>query len=100
MLLLSVIQIFCDHQNAATKMSKKGKKKTKTTSISCTRLDHSSLASGHHNAFVASLVFLSDMFVKGLPLAHADILLVGLGGGALPQFMNKYLCNVMCGSHR
>lgn len=68
--------------------------------ISCTRLDHSSLASGHHNALLASLVFLPDMFAKAredhCELEHIHVLNIGLGGGALPQFINKNLHNVCC----
>lgn len=75
---------------------KKKNKKSKTT-LSYTRLDHSSLASGHHNVLLAALTFLPTMFVRAQEdhqLEHVHVLQIGLGGGALSQFINKNLHNV------
>ena len=75
---------------------KKGKMKANGAVVSCTKLDHSTLASGHHSAFVASLIFLHTLFPHedSCELQQVRMLLVGLGGGAFPVFINKFLHNV------
>ena len=76
---------------------KHSKKKSKASPL-YTRLDHSSLASGHHNALVASLVFVPTMFERASGNHHQlddiHVLHIGLGGGALPQFISRNLHNV------
>ncbi len=81
----------------APNTSKKKKKSKGGSAASSTKLQHSSLSSGHHNAMVGSLAFLSTMFKEGESghsLEDVKMLLVGLGGGALPLFISKCLQNV------
>ena len=81
---------------AAPKTSKKKKSKS-DSAVSATTLQHSFLCHGHHNALVASMAFLSTMFANGevsQSLREVKMLLVGLGGGALPLFISKCLHNV------
>ena len=108
-----------------SKPSRKSKKK-EHAHHSSTNFDHAHLAFGHHQAIVASLALLpclQEHFVgsssspsgrpeqsgeeKGGPFEsdfgqteddghQLNLLLIGLGGGALPMFVNKYIPNVSC----
>ena len=79
--------------------AKKSKKKRPSKpDLTCMCLDHSVLASGYHDAILGSLAFLPAMFKEECgrdpELCEVHMLLIGLGGGALPAFISKYLHNV------
>ena len=68
---------------------------SKKKRITSTKLDHSHLVFGHHKAMVSSIAFLPQMFSDGdYKEDHIRLLLVGLGGGALPIFISKHLKKV------
>ena len=52
--------------------------------------DHTHLACGHHRAIVASLSFVSFLRKR----ERGRILVVGLGGGALPAYIHKHFPTV------
>ena len=52
--------------------------------------DHSHLTCGHHRAIVASLSLLPLVRVEG----RLTVLVVGLGGGALPMYIHKHVDKV------
>ena len=109
----------------AAKTSKKSRKKQHAHHISTT-FDYAHLTFGHHQAIIASLALLPCLqkhYVgsssppsgrpeqsgkeKGGPCKgkfgetgseghRMDLLVIGLGGGALPMFVNKYIPNVSC----
>lgn len=55
--------------------------------------DHSSLAFLHHKVTIASLALIDDVRWKSGDVIN--ILIVGLGGGALPMFLKKCLLQVL-----
>ena len=60
--------------------------------------DHTHLACGHHRAIVASLSFVSFLRKQ----ERGRMLVVGLGGGALPAYIHKHFPTVrilICSSH-
>lgn len=108
-----------------SKPPKKSKKKQHTHHTS-TIFDHTHLIFGHHQAIIASLALLpcvqklsvstsslpsrrlepskeekggaykGDFCETGGEGHRMDLLLIGLGGGALPMFVNKCIPNVSC----
>ncbi|XP_028301270.1 eEF1A lysine and N-terminal methyltransferase isoform X2 [Gouania willdenowi] len=77
---------------------KKSKKKSKTpaapiTSSSSLSVDSGFLCCAHHEVMVAGLAMLSTgtLQSKDVPVS---VLLVGLGGGGLPQFLRDFVPNV------
>lgn len=105
---------------AKNKTSKRSKKKQAAHSVALLTPDHTHLTFGYHKAIVAALALLpclsvdasaapSDQSesVKGANgarrttcggeevISHQmNVLVVGLGGGALPMFINKCIPNV------
>ena len=77
--------------------AKLSRKKKSRTNLTCTKLDHSRLVFDYHNVMVASLGFLPGLNTSHGLKQHVKVLLIGLGGGALPTFINKYLYNVCTG---
>lgn len=84
--------------NAASSNKKKNKKKVKptaapTTSSASLSVDSGFLCCAHHEVMVAGLAMLG----VGTPQnkdAPLSVLLVGLGGGGLPQFLRDFVPNV------
>ena len=54
--------------------------------------DPKSLASEHHMVFVSCLGFLATKSIS--PSNPLKVLVVGLGGGSLPRFIDQHLSNV------
>ena len=105
-----------------SKSSKKSKKKQPSAYHTSSVIDHTHLTFGHHQAIVASLALLPNLqtftdpsntasssqleaeergealkcstMTEGRGGHRIDLLLVGLGGGALPMFINKCIPNV------
>ncbi|XP_076582396.1 eEF1A lysine and N-terminal methyltransferase [Chaetodon auriga] len=84
--------------NAVSSNKKKSKKKVKptaapTTSSASLSVDSGFLCCAHHEVMVAGLAMLG----VGTPQnkdAPVSVLLVGLGGGGLPQFLRDFVPNV------
>ncbi|XP_041791777.1 eEF1A lysine and N-terminal methyltransferase isoform X2 [Chelmon rostratus] len=84
--------------NTASSHKKKNKKKVKptaapTTSSASLSVDSGFLCCAHHEVMVAGLAMLG----VGTPQnedAPVSVLLVGLGGGGLPQFLRDFVPNV------
>ncbi|XP_070817194.1 eEF1A lysine and N-terminal methyltransferase [Chaetodon trifascialis] len=84
--------------NAASSNKKKNKRKVKptaapTTSSASLSVDSGFLCCAHHEVMVAGLAMLG----VGTPQnkdAPVSVLLVGLGGGGLPQFLRDFVPNV------
>ena len=116
----------CMHTHIAksSKISKKSKKK-QTAHTAALTPDHTHLNFGHHKAIIATLALLQHLLAHpthtpsaAAPSSHStaegackseaedrqtgdlsaqmDLLLVGLGGGALPMFISKCIPNVSC----
>ena len=68
--------------------SKKTKKKAYSTSL---KVDHTRLLFDHHKVVISTLMLIQDL-VTGV--REVNGLLVGLGGGALPMYMEKVLNKV------
>ena len=113
----------CTHIAKSSKTSKKSKKK-QTAHTAALTPDHTHLNFGHHKAIIATLALLQHMLAHSThtpstaaPSSHSeitegacksevgvirtgdlgawiDLLLVGLGGGALPMFISKCIPNV------
>ncbi|KAM9762490.1 eEF1A lysine and N-terminal methyltransferase [Menidia menidia] len=82
--------------NAASSHKKKNKKKAKATSAGAAAplsVDSGFLCCAHHEVMVAGLALLG----VGMPQnkdVPVSVLLVGLGGGGLPQFLRDFVPNV------
>lgn len=84
--------------NIASSHKKKNKKKVKptaapTTSSACLSVDSGFLCCAHHEVMVAGLAMLG----VGMPQnkdVPVSVLLVGLGGGGLPQFLRDFVPSV------
>ena len=106
-------------QEKSFRTSKKSKKKQPTAHTAVLTPDHTHLTCGHHQAMIASLALLPQLLAQSThtPSTAAstsqsvteggackseaggmgvriDLLLIGLGGGALPMFINKCIHNV------
>ncbi|XP_037326341.2 eEF1A lysine and N-terminal methyltransferase isoform X2 [Pungitius pungitius] len=84
--------------NSASSHKKKNKKKVKpaaapSASSTCLSVDSGFLCCAHHEVMVAGLAMLGvgTPEAKGAPLS---VLLVGLGGGGLPQFLRDFVPEV------
>ncbi|TKS74918.1 Methyltransferase-like protein 13 [Collichthys lucidus] len=84
--------------NTASSHKKKNKKKAKPTAVPVTSSTSLSVDSGflccaHHEVMVAGLAMLGVGMPqnKGVPVS---VLLVGLGGGGLPQFLRDFVPDV------
>ncbi|XP_074523549.1 eEF1A lysine and N-terminal methyltransferase [Halichoeres trimaculatus] len=83
--------------NTASRHKKKNKKKVKPSaapkSSSSLSVDSGFLCCAHHEVMVAGLAMLrvGAQQIKDAPLS---VLLVGLGGGGLPQFLRDFVPNV------
>ncbi|XP_072245967.1 eEF1A lysine and N-terminal methyltransferase isoform X2 [Leuresthes tenuis] len=84
--------------NTASSHKKKNKKKAKATAVPVTSsaplsVDSGFLCCAHHEVMVAGLALLG----VGVPQSKdvpVSVLLVGLGGGGLPQFLRDFVPNV------
>ncbi|XP_077963911.1 eEF1A lysine and N-terminal methyltransferase [Gasterosteus aculeatus] len=84
--------------NSASSHKKKNKRKVKpaaapSASSTCLSVDSGFLCCAHHEVMVAGLAMLGvgTPEAKGVPLS---VLLVGLGGGGLPQFLRDFVPEV------
>ena len=78
----AVLLIFACH---TAKPKKKSRKK-----LLPREPDHTYLTCGHHQAIVASLSLFPLVRVEG----RVTVLVVGLGGGALPMYIRKHVAMV------
>ncbi|KAM9848552.1 eEF1A lysine and N-terminal methyltransferase [Aulostomus maculatus] len=79
--------------NTTSNHKKKNRKKAKAASSSSLSVDSGFLCCGHHEAMVAGLAMLG----VGTPQSKdvpVSVLLVGLGGGGLPQFLRDFVPGV------
>ncbi|KAM4548941.1 eEF1A lysine and N-terminal methyltransferase isoform 2-T2 [Odontesthes bonariensis] len=76
--------------NTASSHKKKNKKKAKATSSAPLSVDSGFLCCAHHEVMVAGLALLGVGMLqsKDVPVS---VLLVGLGGGGLPQFLRDFV---------
>ena len=56
------------------------------------QIDHTHLVFPYHRALVASLALINN--IKWEERDSVDILIIGLGGGALPMYINRNLPQV------
>uniref|UniRef100_H3CAD5 eEF1A lysine and N-terminal methyltransferase n=1 Tax=Tetraodon nigroviridis TaxID=99883 RepID=H3CAD5_TETNG len=84
--------------NTASTSKKKNKKKAKTRaapkSSSCLSLDSGFLCCSYQEVMVAGLAMLEVEKINGVVDEPVSVLLVGLGGGALAQFLRDFVPNV------
>ena len=109
------------HTHIHSKTSKKSEKK-QTTHTTVLTPDHTHLTCGHHQAIIATLALLPNLLTQSTrtqstaaPSSQSETeergggackseiggtgtcsVVVGLGGGALPMFINKCIPNVSC----
>ena len=76
-------------------MKQKKKSKKKAPGLPTMSPDHTHLSCSHHKAILASLALIEGLCS---PVSDGnglkELLVVGLGGGALPNYLHRYIPNV------